>query len=148
MKQKRILTLTLAIILCLAITAVFAGCSDNSAKESGGDSSGSEALLTVNGAEIKSVELRMVGETPNLSVVFANNTDKDVTLQAGEFSVKTADGKSYSLFESDTVLEAGNPYIQHAYTAFKDDLNVKEGDTVEIYYGDTLLDKGAVTTFG
>ena len=150
MKTKRfILAVITILILCLTASAMLAGCGDkkDDAKSSSG-SSGSKALLTVDGADIKSVELRLVGETPNLSVVFANSTDKDITVEAGKFSVKTSDGKSYPFFESKTVLEANQSYIQHAYTAFKDDPSFKEGDTVEIYYGDTLLDTVEVTTFG
>ena len=149
MKQKRFTPAIIAIlILAVLASAMLAGCGTKTDSASDSGAAKKAALLEIDGAELRSASLELVGETPNLMLVFANNTDKEVKLESADFSVETSDGTKTPLFEGEITLDANKSRIQMAKTAFKDDLNIKVGDTVKIYYGDTLLTTGEVTSFG
>ena len=149
MKHKLISALSIAVVLCLALTAMLAGCAEKKDDTAQTEPVKQEALYTISdGVIIKSVSLEIVGgDTPNLMTVFSNTTDKDVQFDVGQFCVETSDGTKIRLLEGETTLSANTPYIQQAHTSFEDGLNVKVGDTVKIYCGDALLVTTEVTEF-
>jgi len=49
-------------------------------------------LYTINGVDVTKAEVEMIGETPNLQIIFSNSTDKDVDLDFSQLTVKLSDG--------------------------------------------------------
>ena len=96
--------------------------------------------------EIKSVDVKMVGETPNLQIVFANNTDNDIEVDFSKLTVKLSDGTEIGNLGLMRTIEANKPYSQHSIT-IEQKYGVKLGDKVEIYYGDDLINTSEVTEF-
>ena len=139
--------LILALVVLLAFSAAACGDSDNKS-DSGSAASTEEqaALYMIGDLEIKSVDVKMVGETPNLQIVFANNTDNDIEVDFSKLTVKLCDGTEIGNLGLMRTIEANKPYSQHSIT-IEQKYGVKLGDKVEIYYGDDLINTSEVTEF-
>ena len=85
----------------------------------------------------------MVGDTPNLMVVFSNNTDNPVEIDCGKFEVKKDDGSVINFTNSKKTIDAKRPYAQWAFTAKPGSLSA--GDIVTISYDGTSLGTFEVT---
>lgn len=141
-KNLRILSLLLlAVIALLSFSACGSG---GTASSSGSVSSAKEPLYTVNGVDITFASVEMVGETPNLMLIFANNTDEDIEVDFSKLAVKLSDGTEIGNFGLMRTMEANRPRIQHAIT-IEQKYGIKTGDTVEIYYGDDKIAVSEVT---
>lgn len=100
-------------------------------------------VTTIDGVDIKEIGVDMVGETPNLMIIFSNNTDKDVNIDCGKFEVKKADGTVVNFGKSTKTIKANQPYTQWAFTAKSGSLS--KGDMVEISFDGTPLGTFEVT---
>ena len=116
---------------------------DAGAAAAGATSQG--ALLTVDGADLNDLSVDMVGDTPNLMMIFANNTDQDVTFDLSPIKVLVDDKDEVSFHLTSKTIEANTPYLQCADTASPGSMKV--GDQAYVYYGDTLLGVFEVTEF-
>ena len=144
MKKNSIIRIILALVLTAAMALCFAACGNtNDAAPTTDDG---EPYM-INGVEVKSISLVMVGETPNLQVVFANSTAAAIKVDLSKFAIKTSDGVVHRLLSLETEIAANTSRAQNAFTGFSDDLSVKVGDAVEIYYGDDLIKATEVTEF-
>lgn len=74
----------------------------------------------------------MVGDTPNLQMVFSNNTSSDVEVDLSKFKVVKPDGEELSFHLAKKVVKANTPYAQNAFTASPGSL--KAGDKVTLSY--------------
>lgn len=79
----------------------------------------------------------MVGDTPNLLVIFSNPTDKDVEFDCSKFEVKLEDGTVVNFTNSTKTIPANKSYVQWAFTAKPG--SIKAGDKVTISYDGTSL---------
>lgn len=146
MKKFRIIKT--AAVLALAVLTVFgaAACGDSGSSTNGGGSNAASNALPykVDGAEIKSVAVEIVVDNPNLQVEFANNTDNEVRIDCSKLGVKVGD-KTY-FAGGYQKLAANTPYYMVAMTfSDKPDLNI--GDTVDVVYGDDVIDTVQVKEF-
>lgn len=108
-----------------------------SAASASAASASGNALVTVDGVDVKSVAVEMVGDTPNLQLVFANNTDKDVEFDLSKFRVMLDDKDEVNFHLTKTTIKANTPYLQSAQTASPNSMKV--GDSATIYYDGTPL---------
>jgi|GEM_PF-6109517 len=122
-----------------------ASASSAAASSGSAEASSSDGLLAVDGATIKEVSVDMVGDTPNLMVIFANNSDKDVEIDCGKFEVKKDDGTVVNFTNSKKTIGANKPYVQWAFTTKAGSL--KAGDKVTISFDGTNLGTYEVTEF-
>ena len=152
MKSRKILRI--AAVLALVTLTVFSmvACKD-SGKDSGNDKSASDqkseqsaVLYTVNGVDVTKAEVEMVGETPNLQIIFSNSTDKDVDVDFSQLSIKLADGTEVKNLGLTRTIEANKTYSQHA-VSIEQKYGIKLGDTVEIDYGNDLINTSTVAEF-
>ena len=148
MKSRKILRI--AAVLALVMLTVF---STVACKNSGNDKSASDqkseqsaVLYTVNGVDVTKAEVEMVGETPNLQIIFSNSTDKDVDVDFSQLSIKLADGTEVKNLGLTRTIEANKTYSQHAIS-IEQKYGIKLGDTVEIYYGKDLINTSKVAEF-
>jgi hypothetical protein len=86
---------------------------------------------------VNSVAIEMVGDTPNLQLVFSNKTDNDVEFDLSPFRVLKDDKDEINFHLTKTTIKANTPYLQRAETASPGSMKV--GDKATIYYGETLL---------
>ena len=116
-----------------------ASASANAASASAGAAADSRggSLITVDGVDVNSVALEMVGNTPNFQIVLANNTDNDVEFDLSQFKIMVDDADEVDFHLTKTTVKANTPYLQRAETASEGTMKV--GDSATIYYGDTLL---------
>ena len=154
-----------AIVFCIAMAAVLAGCGGSSSSSSASSAASSAtasasgsasasaaesasgsassstssngALLTKDGVDVTKVAVEMVGDTPNLQLVLANNTDTDVEFDLSQFQVMLDDKDEINFHLSKTTVKANTPRMQLADTASPGSLKV--GDSVTIYYAGTPL---------
>ncbi len=145
MRKHRILR-TIAVLSLAALTVLgAAACSNSGSGTSGGGTAASENLpYKVDGVEIQSVALEIVVDTPNLQVVFANNTDSEVELDCSKLGVKFG-GETYYV-GGHQKLAANQSYCKVAMT-FMNKPDVKIGDTVDVVYGDDVIDTVQVKEF-
>ena len=87
----------------------------------------------------------MVGDTPNLMVIFSNPTDNDVEVDCGKFEVKKEDGTTVDFTKSKKTIKANQSYTQWAFTAKPG--SMKSGDKVAVSYDGTDLGTYEVTEF-
>lgn len=148
MKSRNILRI--AAVLALVSLTVFSmvACKDSGNDKPASDqkSEQSAVLYTVNGVDVKKAEVEMVGETPNLQIIFSNSTDKDVDVDFSQLSIKLADGTEIRNLGLTRTIEANQTHSQHAVT-IEQKYGIKLGDTVEIYYGKDLINTSKVTEF-
>lgn len=145
MKKNSIIRVILALVLVALTALCFASC-DKTNNGTAPTTDDGEPYM-INGVEIKSISLEMVGETPNLQVVFANNTNAAIKVDLSKFAIKTSDGVVHRLLSLETEIAANTSRAQNAFTGFSDNLSVKIGDAVEIYYGDDLIKATEVEEF-
>ena len=125
-----------------------ASASASSASASASSSAASSAasgVAEIDGVIIKEVGVDMVGETPNLMVVFLNPTDKDVEVDCSKFEVKKADGTVVNFTKSKKTIDANQSYTQWAFTAKSGTL--QKGDKVAISFDGQPLGEYEVTEF-
>ena len=154
----------LAVTVCGALAVgVLAGCSGSASSsaaassasvstsvpsasvESSATSSAARGLTEIDGVIVKEIGVEMVGDTPNLMVVFSNPTDKDVEVDCGKFEVRKEDGAVVDFGKSKKTINANQPYAQWAFTAKADSL--KKGDKVIVSYDGKELGAFEVTEF-
>jgi len=145
MKKNNIFRIIIALVLVALTALCFAACdkTNNGAAPTTDDG---EPYM-INGVEVKSISLVMVGSTPNLQVVFANNTAAPIKVDLSKFAIKTSDGVVHRLLSLETEIAANTSRAQNTFTGFSDNLSVSVGDAVEIYYGDDLIKATAVEEF-
>ena len=151
----------LAVLVCAVLAvAALAGCGGSSSSSasasvsasssaassaSASASSASAEGFTIDGVIIKDISLDMVGETPNLSIVFSNPTDKAVDVDCSKFVVTKDDGTVVDFGKSTKTIDANQKYMQWAFTAKSGSL--QEGDRADISYDGTSLGTFEVTKF-
>lgn len=79
----------------------------------------------------------LVGDTPNLMMIFSNPTDKDVDVDLSKFQVKVNDTDEVSFHLTSKTIGANKSYVQWAFTAKPG--SIKAGDSVSIYYDGKLV---------
>ena len=94
--------------------------------------------------EINSVSAEYVGDTLNLMVIFANNTDEEKELDCSLFAIKK-DNNIYNTNAGNKQFPANTSYAQWAFTV--EAPTIKVGDKVEILYNNELIDTVEVTKF-
>lgn len=145
MKKNNIFRIILALVLVALTALCFAACDKTNGTTAPTTDDGEPYMI--NGVEVKSISLVMVGSTPNLQVVFANSTAAAINVDLSKFAVKTSDGVVHRLLSLETEIAANTPRSQNTFTGFSDNLSVNIGDAVEIYYGDDLIKATAVEEF-
>lgn len=162
--MKKTVLLLLAAALCAAVSMMaLVGCGGGGGGESAApdaaapaadapdasapasDAPASGALFSANGVDITSLGVEMVGDTPNLMVVFANSTDQDVDFDLTPLKVLVNDKDEVNFHLTSKTVPANTPYLQCADTASPGSMKV--GDQAYVYYGDALLGKFDVTEF-
>ena len=132
MKTTALKTTTriVSVLMIVLIAALcFSACGD------GG--SGGAALHTVDGVEIKAVEVSMVGDTANMIVTFRNTNDKTASVEMSKLAIKTQGGETVSIGGLTRDFEAGQ--TAKVTSTFMHDPGVKVGDTVDVLFGDTVI---------
>lgn len=145
MKKNNIFRIIIALVLVALTALCFAAC-DKTNNGTAPTTDDGEPYM-INGVEVKSISLVMVGSTPNLQVVSANNTAAPIKVDLSKFAIKTSDGVVHRLLSLETEIAANTSRAQNAFTGFSDNLSVQIGDAVEIYYGDDLIKATAVEEF-
>lgn len=147
MKTSKVISIITALLLVVLTVFSLTGCgkSDDASSDSG-SAAEKAALYTVNGVDITKATVEMVGDTPNLQIVFSNTTDKDIEVDFSKLTVKLSDGTEIGNLGLTRTIEANTPYSQHAIT-IEQKYGVELGDKVEIYYGDDLINTVEVTEF-
>ena len=102
-----------------------------------GERGSTKTLITVDGVDLNGVAIEMVGDTPNLQLVFANETNKDVEFDLSPFRVLIDDKDEVNFHLTKITIKANTPYLQRAETASPGSMKV--GDSAAVYYGDMLL---------
>ena len=87
----------------------------------------------------------MLGDTPNLQMTLANNTDRDIELDMSKFQVTLEDGTPIDFHLTKKTIPANTPYAQNAFTASEGSLKV--GDSVKVTYGEHDLGVYSVSEF-
>ena len=148
MKSRNILlkAVVLALVTLTLFSLVACGGSGNDKPAPDQKTEQDAVLYTINGVDVKKAEVEMVGETPNLQIIFSNTTDKDGEVDFAKLMVKLSDGTEIRNLGLMRTIEANKPYSQHAIT-IEQKYGIKLGDTVEIYYGDDLINTSKVTEF-
>ena len=148
--KKRLSALILALVIGILSISLLTACSNSGRADSGSApaaiTSEKTALYTINGVDVTKAEVEMVGETPNLQIIFSNSTDKDVDLDFSQLTVKLSDGTVVGNLGLTRTIEANKTYSQHAIT-IEQKYGIKLGDKVEIYYGDDLINTSEVKEF-
>ena len=148
--KKRLSALILALIIGVLSVSLLTACNNSGNANSGAApaaaASGDTPLYTIDGVEVTKAEVVMVGETPNLQIVFSNKTDKDIDVDFSQLSVKLSDGTVVGNLGLNRTIEANKTYSQHAIT-IEQKYGIKLGDKVEIYYGDDLIKASEVKEF-
>ena len=148
--KKRLSALILALVIGILSISLLTACSNSGGADSGSapaaSTSEKTALYTINGVDVIKAEVEMVGETPNLQIIFSNSTDKDVDLDFSQLTVKLSDGTVVGNLGLTRTIEANKTYSQHAIT-IEQKYGIKLGDKVEIYYGDDLINASEVKEF-
>jgi len=148
--KKRILSIVLALVIGVMSVSLLTACGGSGSSESGSapDAGTSEnaPLYNINGVEVVKAAVEMVGETPNLQIVFANNTDEAIKFDISPLHIKTASGEEFYVGGLEKEIEANRPYAQNAMT-FMHNPDLKIGDKVDICYGDDLIASVEVTEF-
>ena len=148
MKKKLIL-----LVVMMSLGLLITGCAqEKTNKESNSNKSNQKTtsekksvLTTVNGIDITEIEVNIVGKsgTPNLSVVFANNTNEDKEFDCSKFSIHYGDGEEANIIFGKRTIEANKPRMQVAMQFDAEGLKV--GDKVEVYYdGKKIIETEAV----
>ena len=146
MKTSKIISVITALVLVALTAFSLAACGDGGSDAKSDSGSGKEALYSIDGVDIVKAEVEMVGETPNLQIVFSNKTDKDIDVDFAKLIVKLSDGTEIGSFGEKQAIKANTPYNQHAMT-IEQKYGIKLGDKVEIYYGDDLINTSEVKEF-
>ena len=144
-KIKRTILVILLVTLTLLTVTACSQTKDAGADTPAADNKSSDAVFSVDGVDVKSVSIEMVGETPNFMVVLANTNDADADFDCTKFVLKNADGDVLKADTSIKTLTANQQYSQSAFTM--DEGSLKVGDKVEVYFDSTLVDTVTVTEF-
>ena len=147
MKRSKLYYIAVVLAATLLAVSILAACGNSGeAGVASDDGSAASEKYTVDGVEITSIAVEMVGSTPNLQIVFSNGTDSAVMIDISKFAIKTGDGQTFFVSGLEKEIAANTPYSQNALT-FMNDPGVKVGDEVGIYYGDDLIKTTVVTEF-
>lgn len=155
------LTIVAAMAGAILAVAALAGCGGGSASSSASasasastfvstsasasSSSASGAVLEIDGVIVKDIGVDMVGDTPNLMIIFSNPTNQDVDVDLSKFQVKVDDKDEVSFHLTSKTIKANQSYAQNAFTASPGSMKV--GDSVTIYYDGKLVGTYKVTEF-
>ena len=151
MSKKVIAAVALAAVLALGLCACGSSQASSSASASASNassaasSSTASGVVEIDGVVVKEIGVDMVGETPNLMVIFSNPTDKDVEVDCAQFEVKKADGTVVDFGKSKKTISANQSYTQWAFTAKSGTL--QKGDKVSISFDGKPLGEYEVTEF-
>lgn len=107
--------------------------------------SSSGSVMEIDGVTVKDLRFEMVGDTPNLMLVFSNPTDQAVDVDLSKFQIKVDDKDEVSFQLTSKTIDANKPYAQWAFTAKPGSMKV--GDNVTVYYDGKLVGTYKVTEF-
>ena len=146
--MKRITALVLTLIIAVLSVGLLTACgsSDESNAAPVPSSAENAALYNINGVEVTAATVEMVGETPNLQITFANNTDEAIKFDISPLNIKTESGEKFYVGGLEKEIAANTPHAKNAIT-FMNDPGVKIGDKVDICYGDDVIASVEVTEF-
>ena len=146
--MKRITATVLTLIIAVLSVGLLTACGGSGISDASPASSTSEkaALYNINGVEVTAATVEMVGETPNLQITFANNTDEAIKCDISPLHIKTESGEEFYVGGLEKEIAANTPHAQNAMT-FMNDPGVKLGDKVDICYGDDIIASVEVTEF-
>ena len=109
--------------------------------------SSSEAIYNKYQVHLKKVAVEFVGNTLNLQVVFANDTNEDKEFDCSKFSIKTTGGDTLKVNATGTkTIKSNSNYVQYAFT-IEDEGKVEVGNIVYAYYDLDSLGPVEVTKF-
>ena len=101
--------------------------------------------MEIDGVTVKDLGLEMVGDTPNLMIVFSNPTDQAVDVDLSKFQIKVDDKDEVNFHLTSKTIDANKPYAQWAFTAKPGSMKV--GDSVTVYYDGKQIGTYKVTEF-
>lgn len=106
-----------------------------------------DAINNEYGVILKSVAVEFVGDTLNLQVVMANETNDNKEFDCSKFSIKTQSGDVLKVnATSKKTINANSNYNQYAFTV-EDEGKVSVNNIVYVYYDTTSLGPVEVTKF-
>ena len=165
MNKKTILAICGGVVAVVAVVAiVIAVVNNNSGNNNGNNNGGSNTgnvvspdsnsdgsglLWSENGIDIKEATIEYLGDGYfNIITVFANNNSEAVEFDNSKFRFELADGYVIKMPSSTKTLEANRPRIQFAQSLSKEEnSHLNLGDTITVYYGDTLLQTTTIEEF-
>ncbi len=146
---------TIIMMFSLLAVAVLVGCGGSASSSSASSSvssasasssaSSSGSVMEIDGVTVKDLRFEMVGDMPNLMIVFSNPTDQAVDVDLSKFQIKVDDKDEVSFHLTSKTIDANKPYAQWAFTAKPGSMKV--GDSVTVYYDGKQIGTYKVTEF-